>query len=1222
MPATHSIRILHLEDSPRDAELIQSQLATGGLACDFVLVDTKEQFEAALAGEVFDLILLDYNVAGYGGVAALPLALRSRPHVPVIIVSGTIGEEAAVECLLAGATDYILKQRPARLLPAVRRALAEAAERARRRQAEAEFRESETQLQRAQAVAQLGSWTFDVARGTFTCSPETFRIFGLTPRASLVFEDFLACVHPDDRDYLDRSWKAAVREKRPYDLVYRVLVGDAEKWVHERAELICDDAGRPVRAVGTSQDVTEREHDRNSLVASEHFIRATLSALQDPIVVLDGGGRILKTNQAWREFTGPSGLPAAQVHEGVDYLGACERAATDEVAEAATAADLIRDLLSGQRSEGSFEYACHSPQEERWFLCRGTRFQSGEQTRVVVTHTNITARRRAEEALRKLNAELEEIVRVRTAGLERANAALVSKEAEIRSIVDNILSCVIGINDTGIIHSANAAVQKILGYSVAEIIGQNVSMLMPEPHHSAHDGHIERYQRTGEAHIIGTGREVEGLHKDGSRITLHLSVNEYFIEGKRHFTGVLSDSRERIRILNELKQARDQAEQASRAKSEFLAAMSHEIRTPMNGVIGMIDVLHQSSLKGAQVEMVELIRESAYSLLTIINDILDYSKIEAGRLDIEQIPFPIEEVVERACMILDRVAQKAGVELILFIDPALPAEVLGDPNRLRQVLVNLLSNAIKFSSGQPRRAQVRVRAILTECSTEPVTVEFCVSDNGIGMDAATVSRLFSPFTQADASTTRRFGGTGLGLTISHNLVALMGGKIAVQSAVGQGSTFTVRLPFTPLAHHPDAREKALVRGLSCVVVGNAGGLADDLAAYLTHAGATVQREVDLGNAREHANRYPGGLSVWIIDTGDEWPTPDELLAQARVRPDLDLRLVTVAVERGQRRTPRRIAADVITVDGNVLRREDFLTAVAAAARRAPLEGADSADEQGAATVVSLSREQALRQGCLILVVEDNETNQKVILAQLRALGFTADVAGNGRDALQRWENCSYGLLLTDLHMPEMDGYELTTAIRARETGARHVPIVALTANALKGEADRCREAGMDDYLSKPVPLADLKLILERWLPGGVDATDAAGKPSVAQAEVAPPPVDISVLKALVGEDPAVLHDVLQDFITSAARIAANLHAACAAGESEAARTAAHKLKSSARAVGALALGELCEALENAGAAGNAAALAERLPLFDSQIAAVTVSISRMLASESGVRRAP
>lgn len=1226
MSATQSIRILHLEDSPRDAELIQSQLATAGLACDFVAVDTKALFETALAGEAFDLILLDYNMAGYDGRAALQLAQRNSPHVPVIIVSGTIGEDIAIDCLHAGATDYILKQRPARLVPAVRRALVEAAERTKRLQSEAALHETTNQLELAQAIAGLGSWTFDVASGRFTCSAETFRIFGLAPQASLTFEDFLTSVHPDDHKYLGRSWQAALKKGRPYDLQYRIVVDGAEKWVHDRAALIHDDTGRLIRAVGMTHDVTARERDRNSLVAAEQFLRAALSALSDRIVVLDGEGRILKTNRAWREFVEHTGLAVAGVLEEVNYLAICAQAAAQGIDGGESIADLVRQLISGHHASGSFEYASERPDgEKRWFLCRGTRFLSGEETRVIVTHTDITARRRAEEAIHKLNAELEYTVLARTAELELANATLAKKEQEIRSVVDNLLSCVISIDERSIVHSANAAVEKMLGYSIAEVIGQNVSMLMPEPHRAAHDGYIERYLRTGEARIIGTGREVEGLHKDGTRIPLHLSINEYFVADKRYFTGILSDNRERMHILNELARARDQAEQASRAKSEFLAVMSHEIRTPMNGVIGMIDVLHQTSLKGAQVEMVELIRESGYSLLTIINDILDYSKIEAGRLDVERIPLRVEQVVERVCAILDRVAQKTGVELTLFVDPTLPFEVLGDPNRLRQVLVNLLSNAIKFSGEQMRRAQVRLHVTQTSRSADRVTMEFRVSDNGIGMDAATLSQLFSPFAQADASTTRRFGGTGLGLAISHDLVELMGGQISVQSAPGQGSTFTVLLPFAPLAHHPDAAEKtSLVAGLSCVMVGNNDGLADDLAVYLTHAGANVQREPDLKSAREHADALPPGLSVWVIDTGGQWPTADELLAQTRVRPDLDTRLVIVAVERGQRRTPRRIAPEVITVDGNVLRRTAFLTAVAAAAERTELAAARDTDMQSPAKVPPPSREQALRQGRLILVVEDNETNQKVILAQLHALGFTADIASNGRDALQRCESYAYGLVFTDLHMPVMDGYELTVAIRARETETRRLPIVALTANALKGEADRCREVGMDDYLSKPLPLADLKVILGKWLPSApptAESSDSADNLHTSQATVMPP-VDISVLKALVGDDPAVLRDVLKDFMTSTARIAGELRAACAAGQCTVARAASHRLKSAARAVGALGLGELCEAMENAGAAGDPKALADGLPLFEAQIIAVNLSISQMHASESRPDRAP
>ena len=427
----------------------------------------------------------------------------------------------------------------------------------------------------------------------------------------------------------------------------------------------------------------------------------------------------------------------------------------------------------------------------------------------------------------------------------------------------------------------------------------------------------------------------------------------------------------------------------------------------------------------------------------------------------------------------------------------------------------------------------------------------------------------------------------------------MGGQITVQSAVGEGSTFSVRLDYALLPDELDACEKiSIVAGLSCVVVGSADGLADPLAAYLTQAGAAVRRVLDFTSAPEHIDADSHGLLVCVIDTGDERSSPDELLAKTRVRTQWDGRLVIIAIERGRRRTPRRIAPNVVMVDGNVLCRETFLTAVAAAAGRATLRAADETGKRAAARAVSPSREVALRQGCLILVVEDNETNQKVILAQLHALGFTADVADNGRDALRRWESCSYGLVLTDLHMPEMDGYELTTAIRAGETEGRRVPIVAVTANALKGEADRCREVGMDDYLSKPVSLADLKAKLEQWLPAV-----AASRPTVPPAETMPP-LDVSALKALIGDNESAIREVLQEFAEHSASIVAELRAACRAGQPAVARAAAHKLKSSARAIGALVLGELCADLERAGEAADIATLTEKLPLFDKEMTAV------------------
>jgi len=793
----------------------------------------------------------------------------------------------------------------------------------------------------------------------------------------------------------------------------------------------------------------------------------------------------------------------------------------------------------------------------------------------------------AEEALRQLAEQLDVRVKDRTKDLAAANAILTEREAEIRALLDNQVDCVIHIDSGGLVRSANPAVKRILGYDPAELIGHNVSMLMPEPHRSGHDAYLANYLRTGVAKIIGIGREVEGLHKDGRLIPLELAVSVFVVHGERLFIGTLRDIREHKRFIAELTQARADAEQGNRAKSDFLAAMSHEIRTPMNGVIGMIDVLHQTSLEGYQVEMVDLVRDSAFSLLAIIEDILDFSKIEAGKLEIERTPTQIADVVEKVCGMLARLAEKKGVELTLFTDPTIPAEVLGDGMRLRQVLVNLTNNAIKFSGGGERAGRVSVRAVLVKSEPEQVVVEFRVADNGIGMDEETQSRLFKSFTQADVSTTRRFGGTGLGLTISRRLAELMDGDIAVQSAPGKGSIFTVRLPFVPVpaqATRTEADPLPDLSGLSCLVLGDAESLGDDLAVYLEYSGAMVERAHSLGAARERIGTL-SGLWLLVMDTGRNEPPLQELRAACGVRPDLDPHFVLVehgyrqtgmeprfvVIRRGRRRHGRAEAVDLVTMDGDVMYRKFFLRAVAIAAGRAK-EEEDQPRPSGKTemALVPPSREAALRQGRLILVAEDNETNQKVILQQLRLLGYAADVVDNGSEALERWRRGVYALLLTDLHMPKMDGYQLTTAIRAEEQSPAHTPIVALTANALKDEATRCVDIGMNAYLSKPVRLTGLRGMLDKWLPigsgSGVDRS-------------VPRPLDIGALEAQVGDDPKVIREFLDMFRVSAANAAAELTRACAAGLAAEAGAAAHKLKSSARVVGALALGDICAEIE-------------------------------------------
>jgi CheY-like chemotaxis protein/HPt (histidine-containing phosphotransfer) domain-containing protein/anti-sigma regulatory factor (Ser/Thr protein kinase) len=549
----------------------------------------------------------------------------------------------------------------------------------------------------------------------------------------------------------------------------------------------------------------------------------------------------------------------------------------------------------------------------------------------------------------------------------------------------------------------------------------------------------------------------------------------------------------------------------------------------------------------------------------------------------------------------DHLALKKDVELTTFVDPAIPKMLMGDALRLRQILANLLSNAIKFSSGGSRPGRVSLRAVLVEVRDGHALVDIAVIDNGIGIDEETRGHLFQAFSQADTSTTRRFGGTGLGLAISRHLVNLMDGEIALDSEPGKGTTFSVLLRLEVMRGAQLLDEAVSeIDGLRCLVVGDVDSLAADVAAYLADGGALIERVEDARRLPIIAAGLPAGAWVWVVDTGSS-PVPlAELRGLARTLRGHEIRFL--AIGRGRLREPQRNDADLVSVDGNVMTRRRLFRAVAAAAGRTQEEVRMTPGRSRLPATDVPTREEAQRAGRLILVAEDNETNQDVIRRQLALLGYTADIATNGVTALERWQDGEYALLLTDLHMPRMDGYELTTAIRSQERLGQHMPIIAFTANALKGEAERCQAAGMDGYLTKPLQLGDLRKALDRWL-----MTRTSGRT-----------VDIQVLAELVGNDAGVILGFLRDFRINAARIAMELRAACARGDASAASDHAHQLKSSARTVGALALGERCAQIESAGKAGNLDALTVLLPAFDQEFAAVDAFLDKVCESESAV----
>jgi PAS domain S-box-containing protein len=791
-----------------------------------------------------------------------------------------------------------------------------------------------------------------------------------------------------------------------------------------------------------------------------------------------------------------------------------------------------------------------------------------------------------------------------------------------RSLIESNIDALITTDPSGYITDVNKQMEALTGRSRDELIGAPFKSCFTDPQRA--DESIRRVL----AEKTITDYELSARARD-NKITVVSYNATTFYDRERTLQGVVAVARdvtERNRLAHvlleqnvELASAKQVAEKANLAKSEFLATMSHEIRTPMNGVIGMIDVLQQSNLNPAQVEMINIIHDSAFALLAVINDILDFSKIEAKKLDIESIPMSVADVVESACEAINHMALKKAVELTLFVDPAIPAELLGDPGRLRQVLINLTNNAIKFSSGQDRMGRVSVRSLLTQGADGQVGVAFHVADNGIGIDEATRGRLFTAFIQADTSTTRNFGGTGLGLAISGQLIDIMGGNISVSSELGKGSIFSVQLPFASVDVASTTVSDAFqVDGLNCLVFGRPDSLADDMAVYLRHANARTECVCDEKQALQWLLSSPDGMSVVLVDdVGAE-----ALLARmlAVVRPNQEIHFALIG--RGRRRRARMSAEGLVLLDGNLLTRRALLEAVAIAAGRIRVPDRQIQPNLRPLGHAPMSHEDARRQGSLILVAEDNEYNQKVMLQQLMLLGRTADIVNNGQEALARWQSGSYCLLITDLHMPLMDGYQLTTAIREAEAegGKTRLPIIAFTANALKGEAEHCLEVGMDDYLSKPVQLAQLMAMLDRWQPVLVSGLvplastpDQEGAADIAAFEFNPEipyvldalPLDVRVLEALIGNDVDTVNQFVDDFRNSAAQMAADLRSAFASGQIGIVAAEAHKLKSSARAVGALRLGELCDAMERAGKANNALALDALMPVFDRETGRVS-----------------
>jgi PAS domain S-box-containing protein len=746
-----------------------------------------------------------------------------------------------------------------------------------------------------------------------------------------------------------------------------------------------------------------------------------------------------------------------------------------------------------------------------------------------------------------------------------------------------------------------------------------MAMLDRELRHLAHSTRWLRYLALGEPSVVGRtlqetwptmparyqevlARALRGeivsepedalQREDGSTVFMRWTLHPWR-DAEGHVAGVVLVAQS----IDVLVRARQAALEASRLKSEFVANMSHEIRTPMNGVIGMTRLLLDTPLTGEQREYAEVIDQSGRALLEIINDILDFSKIEAGRIDLEHVEFDLRRAVREVLGSFAEAAHVKGLELLCLIRHDVPNALVGDPGRLRQVLTNLVGNAVKFTD----QGEVVLRVTLDESRDDTALVRFEVRDTGIGIDGELKPRLFQSFVQADGSASRRYGGTGLGLAISKRLVSLMGGSIDVDSRPGRGSTFffTVRLARQAEAK-PAPLPSARLAGRRVLVVDDNATNRQILRHQLGYWGLRVTA-VESGPRGlallQQAAAAGAAYDLAILDM--KMPEMDGLALARAIKQESALAAVRLVLltsfgQRGHGAEATKIGiAAYLTKPVDEADLYDCLVEV--------LDVTRTGRPPHLVTRHSL-REQRPAVAAHVLVAEDNEVNQKVAAKILEKLGYRVELAENGKEALAACARRRYDAVLMDGQMPGMDGYEATRRIRERETrGGRRVPIIAMTAHAMKGDREKCLEAGMDDYLTKPVTPETVEAVLRKWVGTATTPAERAAAAGAPPAEL----LDENVVQNLmsVDDDGSLLEEVVATFLRIApARLTAIRKGA--KGNAALLEREAHSFLGSCGNIGASRMAEICARLEVLGRSGSTEGAVELARRLEDELAEV------------------
>jgi len=1005
----------------------------------------------------------------------------------------------------------------------------------------------------ATQVGDIGSWELDLVERRVLWSENPLRALMSAHGAARTLAEMESIVVAEDHRVLADAIKRCVQDKTDrVSYRYRGRAADGRAvHVQNFGKLILDASGRPIRLLGVSWDVSKEVEAAEQLERQALQLRDAERRLERASISSSEGHweLDLKTSQTWLSSSYHALLGYAEGALPTTYDEFSRPEHPDDVRKS----DAVYERHVANGDPYDVEVRLRTASDGyRWFRRRGMaeRDAQGRVVRVSGSIHDIHQQKLAEDALKLAQRRFERAINGTQDGLwelEASGAAWCSPR-----------------------------VGELLGYSHDEF---------------ASDTHFLRmFLHPDDANSVALATQAhfqQELPYD-VEIRLHTKSGEYRWYRARatadrdptgrplRLSGSLQDVSEARAARDELMRATQAAEAANSAKSAFLANVSHEIRTPMNGIIGMTGLLLDTSLDRTQRDYAETIRGSADSLLIVINDILDFSKIEAGKLDIESIELDLRGNVEDVGGMMAFQAAAKNLELVVHVHPEVPNRVIGDPQRVRQCLINLVGNAVKFT----REGEIVIEVRNVGRRDGKVLTQFEVRDTGIGIKKETLDTLFQPFVQADSSTTRHFGGTGLGLSIVRRLVEMMGGEVGVDSKVGKGSTFWFTLPLQPTQETSAHVPVDLTRlGRRILVVDDNETNRRVVAGQLMHAGYEVSlagggNEATQMLRQAAADNHP--FEVVLADYELHDIDGAALGAAINSNPQISQARVVILTSLDRHGDIRRFAslgfAGYIT---KPVRAREMLECVDRVLSRDSKEW--HMQSQPIVTKGMLvNRNSGPRYNGNVLLVEDNAVNQKVAVRFLERMGCKVRVADNGAEGVKAYREMAFDIVLMDLQMPVMDGLTATRHIREIEAGGPATPIVALTANAMSGQLERCLEAGMNGFLTKPIEIARLHEMLERFgMSAQAPEDSAAGATSAASST----PVDLSRLNELTEGDPGFAHELAQTFVASGGQVMQEVHAALAAFDRPALGRAAHKLKGASANVYAEALRALAFSLE-------------------------------------------